>query len=487
MGRLKQETISGVKWAVVQKLTLQPLMFVYGMVLARLISAEEMGILGLTGIFFALANSLKEAGMGRAIIRKQDRTDLDLSTVFWFNIVTNIIVCILFVFAAPYIAAWFNQPALLLLTRISAIMMLLNATTSVHTALFSANRDFKTPAIISIASSVATIPVALSLAYCGWSYWSIVIAGIVSGLLSLSLTWYISPWRPKFIFSWTSFREFFSFGINLSLSGFVFCLYQESRKLVIGKFYSPAQLAFYTRAEHLCTMPVSVMQSPLDNIIYPILSTIQDDTEKLDRIYRQYMRLCLCPIVWVMLTLSFNAQSIVHLLYGEKWLDCVPYAQLLCIGFSYASVINVNHNYLMVKGRSDLLLRREIILRVFGLISMAVGAYFSVSGICVAFIIQSLLNVYLTVTYTLKISSMTVRQQLSDFLPYLLIVLLVNIPSLLLNFSNLPFYIVAFAGPGISLILYIFILNYKKDEAYTLILNSFLNSKVWKGIKNRFI
>lgn len=486
MSRIKQETLSGAKWAIIQKCTLQPLMFIYGMVLAHLISAEEMGILALTGIFFALANSLKEAGMGRAIIRKQNRTDTDLCTVFWFNIVTNIILCVAFWVAAPFIAAYFNQPPLTLLTRISAIMMLLNATTSVHSALFSAERNFKTPAIISLVSTLPTIPIALTLAYYGWSYWSVVYAGVVSGLLTLVLIWCYSPWKPKFKFSWVSFHEFFSFGFKLSLSGFVYSLYQESRKLVIGKFYTPAQLAFYSRGNQLCSMPISLLQAPLDNIIYPILSTIQDDNARLDKVYRQYMRLCVCPIMWIMLTLSFNAESIVHLLYGTNWLQCVPYAQMLCIGYSFGTVIRVNHNYLMVKGRSDLLLRREIILRIFGLTAMGIGAYFSVMGICVAYVLESILNVYLTGTYTLRISSMTIKEQASDFFPYLFIVVMVNIPSLIMVWLQIPFYISAFVGPGTALLLYVYVLHYKKDEAYTMILGCITASNAWQRIRQRF-
>lgn len=478
--------MNGAKWAIIQKCTLQPLMFVYGMVLARLISAEELGILGLTGIFFALASSLKEAGMGRAIIRKQDRTDTDLCTVFWFNIVTNIIVCAGFWVAAPFIAAYFNQPPLTSLTRISAIMMLLNATTSVHSALFSAERNFKTPAIISLVSTLPTIPIALTLAYFGWSYWAVVYAGVVSGFLALVLTWCCSPWKPKFKFSWISFHEFFSFGFKLSLSGFIYSLYLESRKLVIGKFYTPAQLAYYTRADHLCSMPVLTLQAPLDSIIYPILSTIQDDTARLDKVYRQYMRLCLCPIMWVMLTISCNAEGIVHLLYGPTWLSCVPYARILCIGFAFSTVIRVNHNYLMVKGRSDLLLRREIILRTFGLTAMGIGAYFSVLGICVAFVVESLLNLLLTVTYTLKISSMKVKEQASDFFPYLIIILFVNIPSIVMEMLHIPFYISAFLGPGISLLLYITILHIRKDEAYNMIVGCITASKAWQRIRQRF-
>lgn len=476
MGNIRQETLSGAKWAIVQKLTLHPLQFAYGMVLARLVSPDEMGILGLTGLFFAIASSLKEAGMGAALIRKQDRTETDINTVFWFNVVTSLLFACLFWFAAPWFADFFNQPALVWLTRVSAVMMFLNATASVHYTLYTAARNFKTPALISMGTTLITLPITLYLAYIGWSYWAVMMQGVMSGLLSLITVWVISPWKPKFIFSFASFLEFFHFGFKLTISGLVWSMYVESRKFVIGKFYTPGQLAFYSRADHLCQLPSALLQAPINNIIYPILSTIQDDTERLDKVYRQYMRLCLCPNLWTMITLACSAESLIRLLYGEMWVPCVPYVRILCYGFAFSTVIRVNHNYLMVKGRSDLMLQREIILRTFGITAMLVGAYFSVVGICIAFVLENTLNVLLTVTYTIRISTISAKEQFSDFYPYLLMVLVANIPAMLLECLAVPFYICAFAGPLSAFLLYWLLLHLRKDAAYNLLLSTFLKS-----------
>lgn len=486
MGNIRHETLNGAKWVIVQKMTMQPLQFVYGMILARLVTPDEIGILGLTGLFFAIASSLKEAGLGAALIRKQDRTETDISTVFWYSLVINLLLAGAFWAIAPWFADFFNQPALVWLTRVSALMMFLNATTGVHYTLYTAQRNFKTPALISIWTSLVSMPVTIYLAFIGWSYWAVMMQGVVSGLLSLISIWYISPWKPKFLFSWASFHEFFNFGFKLSLSGLVWNAYVESRKFVIGKFYTPAQLALYGRADHLCQVPNTLLQAPLNNIIYPILATIQDDTERMDRVYRQYMRLCLCPNQWVMITMACNAESLVHLLYGETWLPCVPYMRVLCFGFAFSTVIRVNHNYLMVKGRSDLMLQREIILRTFGITAMLVGAYFSVIGICIAFVLENILNVLLTVSYTVRISTISAKEQFSDFYPYLLMVLAANIPALLLERLAVPFYICAVAGPLCAFLIYWLLLYLLKDEAYNLIISTFLKSTAGRKLGTVF-
>lgn len=486
MSRIKTETINGAKWALIRKLTLQPLQFVFGMVLARLVTPDEMGILGLTGIFFAVANSLKEAGFGAALIRKQDRTEEDINTVFWFNIVSNFIFAVIFWFLAPWFAEFFNQPALLWITRVSVVMSFVCSSGSVHWTLYTARRDFKTPSIITLVTSIAVMPVTLYLAYIGWSYWAVLAQGLVSSFLNFIIIWIVSPWKPKWMFSWKSFCEFFGFGFKLSLSGIIYNVYYESRKFVIGKFYSPAQLAFYGRAEHLCLLPGSLLQAPLEGVMYPILATIQDDKERLDRVYRQYMRLCLCPNVWVMLTLTANAESLVHLLYGETWLPCVPYLRVLCCAFAYSTVIQVNFNYLMVKGRSDLMLQREVILRIFGFTAMLVGAYFSVMGICIAYVVSNILNVILTVTYTLRVSDMTAREQFADFYPYLLMAMAANIPGVLLEYFCLPYWFCAFGGPGISLLLYWAMLHKTHDIAYSMILETVMKSEPWRKMSTKF-
>lgn len=480
MGQLKTETLSGAKWALIRKLTLQPVQFIFSMVLARLISPAEMGVLGLTALFFAIASTLKEAGIGAALIRKQDRTEADINTVFWYNMAANSVFSLAFWSIAPWFADFFHQPDLLWLTRISACMTLLSGTAGVHYMLYAARRDFKTPAIIGIITTLVSMPPTLYLAYIGWSYWAMMMQGVISGLLSLTIIWIISPWKPRFMFSMASLREFFSFGIKMALSGLVYKIYTESRNFVIGKFYSPAQLAFYGRASSLTQLPTNLLQGPVDGIIYPILSTIQDDTAKLDRVYRQYMRLCLCPNLWIMLTMAFNAPSIIHLLYGETWLTSALYVRLLCCGFAFSSVIRINHNYLMVKGRGDLMLQREIILRSFGITAMLIGAYFSVAGICIAFIISSLFNVVLTVTYTLKISDMTAKEQFSDYYPYLLFALLSNIPSLILDWNDTPYYIAAILGPALSGIIYWTIMHRLRDSAYVLVWGNITKSAAWQ-------
>lgn len=435
------------------------------MILARLVSPREMGIIALTGLFFAIANSLKDAGIGSALIRKQDRTNTDICTVFWFNCCSNFFIAFVLFLLAPIFADFFKEDALTWLTRCSAFLLFLSSFSSIHLSLFEANRDFKQIAIIQVISTLGAMPVTLYTAYIGWSYWALMMQSLISSLLTLILSWCLSNWRPSLIFSYSSFKEFFSYGINLALSGVVWSLYNESVNFIIGKFYSPARLATYSRAYMLGNLPGTTIFEPLSSMMFPILSTIQHDISQLNSVYRKYAKLVTIPMVWIMSILTFNSESIIMLLYGESWLESAQFLPILCLGFIFSPIIRANHSLIKVIGRTDLLLKRELIIRTCGIIIMCIAACHSVITICYGFLIFSILNCLVTIYYTKKVSGISMKNQLLDLAPYVVLSSIVTgITSYI--FSNIVFYYQVFIVCLISFTLYNSILYFLKDEAY---------------------
>lgn len=481
MGRIADETIRGAKWGLIQKCTMQPVQFLYGIVLARLITPEEFGILGLTSIFFAIAGQLQNCGFGSALIRKQDRTEEDCSTVFWYNVGASFVLSAALFAAAPWFANFFNQPPLVNITRVSAVMMFLGSTSGVHWALYSARRDFKTPAIVGMITTLVGIPVCLTLAFCGFSYWSMVIQGVVTGLFSLIIIWIISPWKPKFIWSSHSFKEFFGFGSKLVLSGLNDILYLQSRQLIIGKFYSPAQLGNFNKGFQVSQMPQTLVNSILGGVLFPILSTIQNDEEKLVAVFRKYIRINNLANQILMITLACNSKAVILVLYGESWEEAYVYARLLCIGIAANALSSVSSSIFMVKGRTDIILKVNVILRVLSLAAMFIAAFFSVVALCYAAVFSGLLWFVMNLYYTTKVSELDYKKQLSDYLPYVCFSLLANVPSILLSWTSCNIYIQLVLGVGSALIIYVLILRFRKDEIACELWKRFLNSHygVW--------
>lgn len=486
MGNIKQETLNGAKWAMINKCVMQPVSFVYFMVLARLITPAEMGVLGLTGIFFAVANTLKEAGFGMALIRKQNRTEVDCCTVFWFNVAANILVALVFWLVAPWFASFFNVPDLKWITRISCIMMVLGATQSVHYTLYTAKRDFKTPTIIGIVCSLAGMPVTLYLAFTGWSYWSMVISGAFTGVLGLVIIWIVSPWKPRLLFSTKSFKEFFSFGFKLSLTGCVWQAYAHCVQFLIGRVYSPAQLALYDRGKHLSILPSTMLFEPINGIMYPILASIQDDEERLRSVYRKYVRLSIMPMAWILLAMVASSDSIIYLLYGATWLPSAEYLQIICLGTVFSPLIRVNHSFLLVKGRTDILLWREVSVTVVSLILIASCVFISVKAVCWAVAISNIYNFIITLLFTKRVSGFSLWEQLRDFLPYVCMAFLVNIPAFVMHLCEVPYYYAAFAGPGVAFVLYLALLHFRKDDAYSMLRDTAWNSAPVQKLRAKF-
>lgn len=471
MGKVAQETLSGLKWLFLQKLTIQPVQLVFSMFLARLITPEEFGILGLTAIFFGIANQLSSCGFGTALIRKQDRTEEDINTVFWFNVIVSFFFsCILFV-CAPLFVIFYKQSALLWLTRTSAIMMFLSSLGSVHWTLYTCRRDFKIPAIVQTTVTLCSMPICIILAYIGWGYWALMAQGIFSGLASLIVIWTISPWKPRLIFSIKSFKDFFSYGFKLALSGLLDTAYLNSYSLIIGKFYSPADLAFYSKGARLAAIFPTTACSMLGNVTFPILATLQEDNLRIKIIYRKYIKLFTLTITWGCLTLAAYSSPLVEIVYGSQWAAAVPYTCAICFSYAIYHMHVINLNLLQVKGRSDLFLRLEVIKKIFSTAILLYCASISVMAVAIGGIISSfgcyLFNTY----YSKRLINMNIFEQLMDFLPLFIFANFTTWPVAWVC-SQLPINSIfqLLIGGSCSAILYFFSLYIFKNDT----LNDFL-------------
>lgn len=485
MGRLRDETLNGAKWLMLQKATLQPLQLLFSMVLARLITPAEMGILGLTAIFFAVASQLASSGFGAALIRKIDRTEADINTMFWFNAGMSLLMALCLGAAAPWFAEFFHQPALVPLTRVSAGMMFLNSFAGVHWTLYTCRRDFKTPALIQGAVAILSMPLCITLAYMGWSYWSLVMQGVFSGVLQLVIVWYVSPWKPRLLFSWISFKELFGFGSKLAASGLLWVIYANLRTFIIGKFYSPADLGLYNRGSHLASFVPTTVSNMLESVSYPVLATVQNDDARLVAAYRKYICLSTLALTWGCLLLCSLGEPLVRLMFGEKWLLCVPFLQVAVLGEALNHICVINLSLLKVKGRSDLLLRLEIIKRFVSVLMMLYAASISVLAVCWSLVIYTQLAIFINSYYTGKFLGLTWWQQQKDYLPYVIFAAFSTLPAWLCTsvpvdswfpvvegnqLSFLVYYAAVLAqillGGGISALLYFGILHHRRDAAY---------------------
>lgn len=351
-------------------------------IMARILTPEDYGLVGMLTIFIAISQSLVNSGFSQALIRKQDRSEVDNSTVFYFNIGVGLVLYLLLFLCAPLIARFYNEPILVPLTRLISVSVLINSFVVVQRALLTVRIDFKTQAKASSAAAVVSGAVGITMAYTGSGVWSIVWYQLTNLTVNVGLLWILSPWRPQWIYSWKSFRELFSFGSKLALSGILESLYQNIYLMIIGKVFKASDLGYYTRAHQFAEFPSSNVSGIIQRVTFPILCSIQDDDERLRSVYRRFLRLSAFIVFPLMIGLAAVAHPFILLVLKEQWEFAAVLLQIICLGMMWYPIHAINLNLLQVKGRSDLFLRLEIIKKCLGVTMICITVPFGIVAMC---------------------------------------------------------------------------------------------------------
>jgi len=418
---LKNKTVKGIVWSSVERFSVQGIQFLVMIVMARLLTPKDYGLVAMVAIFIAVAQSLVDSGFSQALIRKQNRTETDNSTVFYFNIVVGILLYLVLFAIAPWVADFYNSPELTALMRVICLSVVFNSFVVVQRALLTVNIDFKTQAKASLTAAVVSGVIGIGMAYSGFSYWSIVAQQLVNLGLNTLLLWIFTRWRPRWIYSWGSFRELFTFGSKLMVSGLLDVVYRNMYLLVIGKVFTASSLGYYTRANQFAEFPSSNLTGIMQRVTYPVLCQIQDDDERLAQIYRRFLRLSAFLIFPLLVGLSAVAEPFVLLLLKEQWLFAATLLQIICFAMMWYPIHAINLNLLQVKGRSDLFLRLEIIKKAIAVLILCVTIPMGLIAMCVGQILSSLIALIINTNYTGKLIQVGFLRQMRDLLPTLLL------------------------------------------------------------------
>nr|WP_314474189.1 lipopolysaccharide biosynthesis protein [uncultured Prevotella sp.] len=414
---LKQKTTKGLFWSSVERFSNQGVSFIFSIILARILAPSDFGIIAMIGIFFAVAQSFVDSGFSNALVRKTDRREEDLSTCFYFNIGVGIVAYIVLFLIAPFIADFYNQPILSPIIRITGFGVVLNSLCVVQQALFTIKIDFKSQAKVTLSATIISGIVGVVLAYQGYGVWALVWQGVVMSLVRMGLLWLMSKWRPKAGFSKDSFHYLFGYGSKLLASGLLDTIYNNIYPIVIGKFYSPAQLGNYSRALSFAQLPSSNITSILQRVTFPVLSTIQDDLPRLQTNYRRLLKLSAFIVFPLMMGLAAVAFPLIRVVLTPKWEGCSLYLQIICFALMWYPIHAINLNLLQVKGRSDLFLRLEIIKKIVGVCIMCITIPLGITAMCIGMVVSSLISLFINTHYTGKLIYVGYIKQMRDLLP----------------------------------------------------------------------
>ena len=466
MDDIRQETKRGVKWSGINAIANKFVSFLLGIVLARLLSPDDFGVVGMTTIFFTLAQILIDSGFSTALIRKKNCTIEDASTIYYFNIFVSLVCCIAIWGFSPNIAEFLHAPVLKDIVKVSAVSMVVGSLGSVHFVMMTKAVDFKTPALISFPSQLIGGLFGVYLAFHGYGPWALVWQVFSANLLRTIVVWLVSNWRPSIVLSWKSFKELYGFSFNIAINAVLDAFYREGIGMVIGKHYSPSQLGYYSRGQGTAQLPSQFLFSIVEGVTFPVLAKIQDDDERLMRVYSQYMKVFSMIIFFVMILFVALSRPLVIFLYTEKWIPAVLFMQIFGLRYMIYHIHAINWNLLMVKGKSNWALKKEILNKTFNFTCVIVAIPFGPIWICAATLFSSILNIVVNLWVSGHLFNYGIKRQMHDFMPYLFLSLTFCIPAFLSSFFISNSFAALLVGGFISCFLYFGYFLIRKDEIF---------------------
>ncbi|WP_281777525.1 lipopolysaccharide biosynthesis protein [Croceibacter atlanticus] len=417
---LGKQTLGGFTWTFISNIATKFLGLFIGIVLARLLTPKDFGLVAMLYVFFEVSNSFVNSGFSQALIREDVLSEKDKATAFNINILVSISFYALLWFCAPAIADFYENEKLVLLARVMGITIIINAFTIVQRADITHKLLFKKLSVILVTANVIAGIVGIAMAYMGYGVWSLASKYIVMAFMTSFLFYVMNPWYPKFFIIRESFKRLFGFGSKLFLSGLINTIYDNIYKLIIGKYFSAVTLGLYTQAKLYVTQVTLSAVSTIQTVTYPILSKAKNEPQRLKNAYRKIIIATSFVIFPITIAMGLLAKPLILVAIGEQWVDAIPFLQILCVSGVLYHLHAINLNILKVLGRSDLFLKLEIIKKINITIAILIGINFGIWGLLIASVISSYIALLINMYYTNKHIDYSYANQFSDLLPIFL-------------------------------------------------------------------
>ena len=418
---LKNKTVKGVAWSTIDRFSSLGIQFVVSIVMARLLTPDDYGLIGMLSIFLAVANSLIDSGFTQALIQKKNRTDVDNSTVLYFNIVVGVFLYFILYIASPFISSFYDEPLLTPLARVIGLSLIINSFSVVQKALFTIRVDFKTQTKASLSAAIFSGIIGIIAAYKGLGVWALVLQQLISCTIVVILLWVYGKWKPLFVFSKESFLSLFSYGSKLLLSSLINTIWQNIYSLVIGKVFTKTSLGYYSRANQFSELPSSSLTTVMQRVTFPVLCKVQDEKERFVSIFRRFLRVSAFLVFPIMMYVGGVSKPMIVVLLGEKWSYCSTLLTIICFSSMWYPIHAINLNPITALGRSDLFLKLEIYKKILGILVLAATIPFGLEWVCIGSVITSFLSLFLNSLYTNRLIGYGILEQLKDVAPSLIL------------------------------------------------------------------
>ncbi len=479
---LKRKTIMGTVWKFMERMSNQIISFIVSIILGRLLLPEDYGIIALVSVFITICDKLVVSGFATSLIQKKDADNVDFSTVFFFSLAMSLVLYAAMFFSAPLIADFYSaydRELLISVIRVMSIQLIITAVNSVQSAYVSRTMQFKKTFIVAICSTLLSAIVGIGMAYAGYGVWALVAQNCVSAGSIMIIMWLIIGWRPQLKFSFQKFKSLFAYGWKIFAASIIKVLYNELRSIVIGKAYTPADLAFYNKGQSFPLIIESNVGGTIDSVLFPAISKTQDSKDGMRLVLRRAIKTTTYVLMPLFMGLAAVSEPLIKILLTEKWLPCVPYMQILCFAFMFMPIEIDNLQAIKAMGRSDIALKLEIIKKVIGVALLIVSIPFGVKAIALSMLIGAIVNAIVDALPNRKLLGYKFSHQIVDIFPNFLLSLVMFGCVYALSFLNINVFALLALQIASGAAIYLILSVTFKIESFNYILNTL------KSILNR--
>lgn len=464
-------TVKNFIWRFAERCGAQGVSFIVSIVLARLLEPSVYGTIALVTVFTTILQVFVDSGLGTALIQKKDADDLDFSSVFYFNFTVCLILYLGMFISAPYIAKFYGDETLVPVIRVISLTLVISGVKNIQQAYVSRNMLFKRFFFSTIGGTIASAFVGIFMAYIGMGVWALVAQQLSNATIDTIILWVTVKWKPKRMFSWKRLKELLSYGWKLLVSALLETVYNNLRNLVIGKLYSSADLAYYNQGDKFPKLIVTNINTSIDSVLLPTMASSQDDSARVKNMTRRAIKTSTYIMAPLMIGLAFCSNTIVELVLTEKWLPCVPFLQIFCITYMFQPVHTANLNAIKAMGKSDIFLKLEIIKKIVGMSLLLSTMWFGVMAMAYSLFVSCVLSQIINSWPNKRLLGYGYLEQLRDFMPGVILAVVMGICVYFIGYINLPNIIVLIIQVIVGATIYIVMSIVFKLESFLYLWN----------------
>lgn len=469
---IKDRTLSGLLWSFFERFGAQCVTLIVSIILARLLDPGVFGTVAIVTVFMEILNVFIDSGLGNALIQKKDADDIDFSSVFYFNLFMCTALYLVLFFLAPAVSRFYGIEELTAVIRVMGLTLIISGVRNIQRAFVSRNLQFKRFFYATLGGTLGAAVLGIWMAYCGFGVWALVAQSLFNNIMDTVILWFTVKWRPKWVFSFKRFCGLFSFGWKLLVSNLINTVYNNLRQLIIGKMYTAQSLAMYNRGYMIPNVIVININSAIDSVLFPVMSSAQDDVNAVRAMTRRSVRIC-SYIMWpAMMGIAACSTPLVSLLLSDKWLPCVPFLIIFCITYAFLPLQTANLNAIKALGRSEVYLKLEIIKKIVGFVILAVTMWLGPLVMAASNLLLSVINYFINAYPNRKLLNYTYGQQLKDAVPPMLLSVFMFGIVYCVRFLGLENWLTLIIQVPLGVLIYVAGSKLFKLESLTYILNT---------------